>query len=169
MGRHIKDLTGMRFGRLIAKSPTYLRQRRTPIWECLCDCGEIVLIPANSLQFGSTQSCGCLRKESTKCRFTIHGETDKKEYRTWANIFTRCANKNTPYFKNYGGRGITVCNEWKKSYPQFLKDVGRAPSKKHSIDRIDNNGNYEPSNVRWATQSEQLYNSRRALRGEQNV
>ncbi len=126
--------------------------------ECSCACGSgLRLYRLTSLQVGHTKSCGCWNAAS---RIT-HGQTQASEYRAWCAMKARCLNTKTGCYKNYGGRGITVCDEWRDSFKAFFAHIGPRPSPNHSIDRYpDNNGNYEPGNVRWATAPQQRRNSR---------
>jgi len=152
------DLTGKRFGRLLVidtvKEKTYKIK-----WICLCDCGNTSTPTTNSLKNG-TKSCGCLAKEIVSNKFTTHGLRNHELYGVWKAMFNRTCKPNYKGYHRYGGRGIKMCDSWKNSFVNFLNDVGERPSKKHSLDRIDNNGNYEPSNIRWATQKEQMNNTR---------
>lgn len=166
-----KDLTGQRFGRLIAKEPTEKRYRGQVVWSCSCDCGAVVEIPGHSLTSGNTNSCGCFRKDEGRKLGNSskkHGEAGNTknrkvgtpEYNTWAQMLSRCRNPKVKVYPHYGGRGIAVCARW-LSYESFLADMGRRPSDEHSLDRIDNEGNYEPKNCRWATRIIQNNNTRR--------
>lgn len=134
-----------------------------PLWECLCTCGKITLAKTVELTSNKKKSCGCLKSEN-KSNFS-HGDGSVNkgkaaEYVAWQAIIQRCYNKNAPGYKNYGGRGISMEERWRNSYAEFLKDVGRKPSPKHSLDRIDVNGNYVPNNCRWATSVDQQSNKR---------
>jgi hypothetical protein len=167
VGNHVmpafRDLTGQRFGRLVVIGLAPKKGIRTR-WNCHCDCGQDSVASSSDLRTGDTSSCGCLMRQRAREAHTVHGDTTPPrtpEYRTWQTMLTRCRNPKRRDFKDYGGRGITVCERWAESYQAFLADVGRRPSPKHSIDRYpDNDGNYEPGNVRWATRSEQARNQR---------
>ena len=157
------DLSGRRFGRLLVireLSPS--RPRRCL---CRCDCGNTVTPTRDNLKNGHTRSCGCLRsdksvREAIGRARTTHGLTNTHPlYRLWAGIRTRCRNPNATGYDRYGGRGITICAEW-DDFPAFVRDVGERPSPQHTLDRINQNGNYEPGNVRWATPEEQAGNRR---------
>lgn len=123
---------------------------------CLCDCGNEKVLRSHNVESGHIKSCGCNRDEYVK----THGKTDTNEYRTWNAMKSRCNNPNVTGYENYGGRGISVCQRWSESFEAFFEDMGLKPSDKHSIERLDNDGNYEPSNCTWGTAYEQMRNRR---------
>lgn len=148
---------GARFGRLVVlRRESLICGSR---WLVLCDCGASKSVAQRSLRSGSVKSCGCLRREKLIQRNATHGRTDTPLYLVWGTMFNRCYRPSHKGYKNYGGRGITVCDRW-KSFENFLADMGERPSPTHSLDRIDPNGNYEPGNVRWSTKQEQCRNKR---------
>lgn len=154
------DLTGMSFGRLTVISLSEMRRRNikgtVAYWLCECSCGNHSSICGSSLKGGLTTSCGCYNKEVTSIRASTHRMTATRPHRIWANMLTRCRNENFKDYKLYGGRGVSVCERW-SLFENFLNDMGY-PDDTESIDRIDSNGNYEPSNCRWATSKEQTRN-----------
>jgi hypothetical protein len=161
----LRDLTGQRFGRLVvtARAPN-VRPRYTR-WLCLCDCGNARTVDRANLCGGRTQSCGCLNAAAKIGRQTKHGDAPfhgprAPEYRAWRHIKGRCFNPNVKSYPRYGGAGITMCEEWAGDYRAFLRDMGRRPSPKHSVDRIEGTLGYEPGNCRWATATEQSRNRR---------
>ena len=155
------DILGQRFGRLLVIGIGG-KQHTTPLWSCLCDCGKTVLASGAALRTGRQQSCGCFRTDKLRAKNSTHGKCDSTEYWIWCGMKDRCNNKNHIGYQNYGGRGIKVCDEWLHSFETFLKDMGPRPSKDHSLDRYPNSdGNYEPSNCRWATGIEQHSNTRK--------
>ena len=127
--------------------------------DCVCACGTRKPVNINNMKRGLTVSCGCFRDEQTCKAKTTHGLTRTPEYIAWVGMIQRCTNENYPGHRDYGGRGITVDDSW-FNFESFLGDIGLKPSKSHSMDRIDNDGNYCKSNCRWATKSEQCRNQR---------
>lgn len=159
-----KDITGQRFGMLVARR-IVARSRRGPVWEFGCDCGGKTERISTLVVSGHTRSCGCLKSSHLADRNRSHGEATRgrptKEYRAWAAMIRRCYDAGQKFYRNYGGRGITVCDRWRESFDAFLADMGRAPSGRHTVDREDNDKGYEPSNCRWATRIQQARNTRR--------
>ncbi len=155
------EIAGMRFGRLVALECTDDRRRGTLLWLCRCDCGNQHKTIAASLVAGRTRSCGCLAAELAAARTRTHGGYWKRAHSSWTQIKQRCNNPNNPRFADYGGRGIKVCERWEK-FETFFADMGERPAG-FSIERLDNDKGYEPSNCKWASRSEQN-NNRRALK-----
>lgn len=153
------DLTGETFGRLTVIEFYGVSKHQHSTWKCKCACGATRIIEAGSLRSGNSQSCGCLKKETTGERGRTHGMTETPIYRVWQAMMNRCRNRNQPAWRNYGGRGISVCERW-HSFDNFLEDMGPRPSGR-SIDRIDNSKGYFKENCRWATRAQQARNTRR--------
>lgn len=151
------DISQQRFGRLVVISFSHVDGRRRAIWRCVCDCGSECEVAGVSLRCGHTKSCGCLgietRARGTKYR---HGKTRSAVWNAWVQMMNRCYNEKTQRFKNYGGRGIKVCDAWQK-FDNFYSDMGDPPSG-HSLERINVNGNYEPGNCVWVEPAAQYIN-----------
>lgn len=159
MAEH-KDITGTRSGRLVVDF-LHTRGAGRLLWACRCDCGGSKVLPTNAL-IGKrkTLSCGCLQREAASQTRTTHGLTGTYLYRTWSQIIQRCTNPNNPAFQNYGGRGIKIDPVWRESFLAFKDAIGDRPSSAHSLDRVDNSGDYVPGNLRWASRTEQARNRR---------
>lgn len=159
------DLAGRRFGNLtVLKIGCKSGVKNRISWLCRCDCGAATSVIGENLRYGHTLSCGCARIESRIVSKTTHGATRGSrrtpEYNTWRSLKDRCCNPKDSGFRYYGGRGIKICMRW-ASYANFLSDMGKKPTPKHSIDRKNNDGNYCPENCRWATSKQQTRNYRR--------
>jgi len=157
------NLVGQRFGMLLVVERAGSAKNRV-LWRCACDCGASdVVTNGNMLQRGKKKSCGCATGAMVSAAKRTHGQAgamDTTVYHRWLNMKQRCGNPNNPAWKDYGGRGITVCSRWLNSFEAFYADVGDPPEAGLSLDRIDNDGDYEPGNVRWATWSQQMQNVR---------
>jgi hypothetical protein len=167
MGKRL-SLEGRRFGRLLvlasAGTRIYGKSQRRSIWRCLCVCGKETIIPSSSLTHKLTKSCGCLRSETTTKKNELssgvpvtHGMTGTPEYQAYKDARRRCTKKTCPRWEDYGGRGIKFLFS---GFEEFFNELGRRTSPYHSLDRINNDGNYEVGNVRWATPEEQRLNQR---------
>ena len=147
----------------------YKDKKKRQFSKFVCKCDKTIITQYSHYTSGHTKSCGCLNLDSLIKRSYKHGESRRfqqsAEYLTWYRIKRRCLNKNDNRYKYYGARGIKVCKRWLKNYVNFLKDMGRKPSKRHSIDRIDNDSDYKPSNCRWATPLQQAQNKSYAPAG----
>lgn len=157
------DLTGKRFGRLVVVKFTGKRRGTNALWKCVCDCGNTAIVVSSELQRGRTRSCGCLHREVAKKMSTKHGLWKHPLNKVWITIKQRCYNPNCAQYPYYGRRGIKVCDKWKDSFKAFYDwAINNGYKKGLTIDRIDDEGNYEPSNCQWITKSE---NTRRAHTG----
>ena len=165
----VTDISGSKYGRLTVLSFAGHSNHKRPIpqWHCECECGQTITVVGSHLKNGNTSSCGCLRKEVAKQRATSHGRKTSRTYQIWQGMKARTTNPNNGHYHAYGGRGIEVCDEWLNSFETFLTDMGEAPEGL-SIDRIDNDGHYEPSNCRWATPQQQSRNNSRNVWLEAN-
>lgn len=162
--RRIKDLTGLRFGKLTVVRFSHLDETNSARWKCECDCGGEALVTTGELNRKQRsklpKSCGCSQVQSAIETFSTHGMTGTPEYAAYHDMRARCYNPNVREFARYGARGVTVCQRWMESFEAFLDDMGRRPSGRHSLERKNVNGNYEPSNCEWVLTRKQQWNRR---------
>ena len=172
---NVEDITGKRFERLTVIERVENDRHRKSVWKCRCDCGKEIYVNGSHLKSGHTKSCGCYsrdyHREHPRIKHGLVFDNGKKTrlYRIWAGIKNRCYNKKDEHYRNYGERGITVCDEWRNDYKCFYDwAMSNGYRKELTVDRIDVNGNYEPSNCRWASNKEQSRNKRNAIKVNYN-
>lgn len=154
-------MEGKKFNRLTVIRKTDIRQNRKIMWECVCDCGTVLLVQSSNLRNGNTKSCGCLQREKVLNMKMKHGKSGTRLHRIWKAMKTRCSNPNFHQYRDYGGRGITVCEEWEQSFESFHEwAIAHGYTDELTIDRINNDLGYCPQNCRWATRKEQNLNKR---------
>lgn len=157
----IRGLKGKRFGRLIVLDRGGVAPNGEILWSCQCQCGRITKVMSWSLVSGNTRSCGCLKIEKFLGRITKHGHSTRSRtapaYTSWCKMLTRCNNPNDTHYDRYGGRGIKVCKRWTEKFENFLNDMGERPIGS-TLERINNDGDYEPGNCRWVTRKDQMRN-----------
>ena len=154
------DISNQRFGKLLVVKKAYYQNKKV-YWQCLCDCGKITYVHTSNLKCKRIRSCGCLKVEELVNRSTKHNQRHTKLYEVWKTIKQRCLNPKNVSYHNYGGRGITICDDWKNDYFCFYEwSINNGYKEGLSIDRINNNGNYEPNNCRWTTRIVQNNNTR---------
>lgn len=157
------NLVGKRFGRLVVTHFICVNKHKNKVWDCLCACGTHIQATTNQLQTGHTKSCGCLRKEVATCFFRKHSMKHTRLYNIWCGMHNRCQNPNNMDYSNYGGRGISFCNEWKDFLPFYDWAISNGYTDKLTLDRIDTNANYCPENCRWVDRIVQGNNKRNNL------
>ena len=172
--KRFKDETGKTYGRLTVlgrEIPNRKEQNQgvgldgKARWLCRCECGKTRIVPGDALRRGATQSCGCLQRERVGVAARTHGQSQSFEYRAWQQAKNRCDNPRNARYASYGGRGITMIEAWRNDFTAFIAHIGPKPDGRVVLDRIENDGNYEPGNVHWATFSESNGNKRHTKNG----
>lgn len=151
------NLVGKKFSRLTVLSFSHVAKSKA-YWLCQCDCGNTLATSTTQMTSGNTSSCGCLRRERSRASVVTHGMSGTKEHRAWKSMHTRCYNTNSPHYHRYGGRGIKVWEGWRHDFAAFYEHIGPCSDPNYTLDRIDNDKDYEPGNVRWASETEQANN-----------
>lgn len=159
---YLKNMTGQRFTRLLVLSKEPSVPGKHTFWKCQCDCGNVVSVDGTKLRRGTIKSCGCYRRENSKKRMTKHGLSSSAEHISWTNMQQRCHNINRPDYQYYGGRGITICEEWlgPEGFINFYNDMGPKPFPEATLERLNVNDNYKKSNCCWVRQKDQTRNQR---------
>ena len=157
------DLSTLIFGRWTVKNRAFKNDSGVIYWNCICSCGTEKAVKAGSLTSGKSISCGCAWDDWLREKNTTHGMTKTRTFKSWDSMKQRCNNPNAPDFERYGGRGIKICDKWQHDFKAFFSDMGERPEAT-SLDRIDNSGDYTPSNCRWASSLEQQRNTRSSIR-----
>lgn len=170
----LKDLTGQRFGRLVVVERAGSNERKHATWLCRCDCGKTITLLGYNLRSGNTNSCGCLNSDEARKRFITHNMSRSRLYNVWSGMKRRCCNPNSQRYHQYGGRGITICNEWLHDFQAFYEWAmanGYDENAAHgqcTIDRIDNDKGYSPDNCRWVDMKTQRHNRSDSRKENQN-